>query len=128
MRNGGHVSAGSQIQLAATAGSSKQVRRWDVRMFAADAPTPSLTPRLAYGSQIGGADSDQRIEIPPQDVDCWLKVDASRRFDGVWEADQSQVTCDTPTLLELSFGVAASPTGDDESIALSFHFCGPRRS
>lgn len=122
------VPAGSQIRLFATSGAHTQVRRWDVRMFAADAPTPSLTPRLAYGSEIGGADGDQRIEIPPQDVDCWLQVDASRQFDGVWEADQSQVTCDTPALLELGFGVSPSSVGDDDSIMLSFHFYAARPS
>ena len=122
------VPAGSQIRLCATAGAGDQVRRWDVRMFAAGAPASGSTPRLSYGSQIGGADDQQRIEIPPQDVDCRLEVDASRRFDGVWEADQSQVTCDTPTLLELGFGASAASMGDDGSTLLSFQFYAARPS
>ena len=121
-----NVPAGSQIRLSAASDGDTQVRRWDVRMFAVDASTPALTPRLAYGSQIGGADGEQRIEIPPQDIDCWLQVDASRRFDGVWEEDQSQVTCDTPTLLEVGFGASVSTARGDGSIVLSFQFYAAR--
>src|SRR6185437_15470943 len=114
--------AGSHISLSATAGAATQVGRWDVRMFPADRAAPGSAPRLTYGSQIGGLDRDQRVEIPLQDVDCTLEVDASRRFDGVWEADQSQVIRETPALLELGFGVSASSIGDDSSILLSFRF------
>lgn len=122
------VPAGSRIRLSASAGAATQVRRWDVRMFSAGEPAPSSAPRLSYGSQIGGADGEQRIEIPPQDVDCRLEADASRRVGGVWEADQSQVTCDTPNLLELGFAASAASVGDDRSTLLSFHFYAPRRS
>jgi len=120
------VPAGSDLRLFASAGPSTQVRRWDVRMFAADAPARSWPPRLTYGSEIGGADGDQRVEIPPQDVDCWLEVGASRRIGGFWEPDQWQVTSDTLALLELDFDGPAAPASGDSSIQLSFHFCAAR--
>jgi hypothetical protein len=114
--------AGSQVRLNATACSAKEVRRWDVRMFAQSASAESWPPRLTYGSQIGGVDRDQRVEIPAQDVDCRLEASASRRVDGFWDAEPSRVTGETPTVLELGFGASTSPAADDRSILLSFRF------
>ena len=120
------VPAGSKIRLSATTGRATQVRRWDVRMFPAGAPAPSSTPRLSYGSRIGASDGEQRVEIPPQEIDCRLEAETSRRVGGVWEVDQPQVTCDTPSLLELGFGAAIA--GEAGAIQLSFHFYAARPS
>jgi hypothetical protein len=117
-----NVPAGCPVQLTATAGVAVDTHRWVARVFAGDDQALGLTPRLSYGSRIGGLDREQHVEIPAQDVDCTLEVGASHRNGNRWDEDQSFVSSDTPSLLTLEFGAGRSSAAHEDDIRLSFQF------
>jgi len=114
--------AGSTIRLDATARADVGVHRWDVRVLTADAASAGSPPRLAYGSQIGGRDREQRIQIPAQDADCRLEVRSRRAMAGGWQDDRPTVDQDTPSRLLIGFSDPASPTSHKNDVLLSFAF------
>lgn len=116
---------GCPVRLIATARAGVDVHRWDVRVFAADG---GGAPQLSYGSQIGGRDRDQRIDIPARDMDCRLEVAASHWNGNGWEADRSVVSSDTPSLLELGFDAPGASATHEPDILLSFEFKAAVRS
>ena len=115
--------AGSAIRLSASARPGLAVHRWDIRLLAADDPgSPTTHPRLAYGSQIGGLDCDQRISIPAQDVDCRLEVWSRHAAGRDWSNDHCSVGEDTPSHLLLGFSRRVQSADAGDEIALSFAF------
>ena len=120
------VLAGSPIRLTATArAGSLAVHRWRVRVIptAAD-QILSEEARISYGSQIGGDDREQHIEIPAQKVDCRFEVAASRRDGAAWREERAAAALtDTPDLFELGFG--ASTRSGERDFLLSFRW-GPK--
>jgi len=117
--------AGATIRLTATAGADAGVHRWAVRVHGAD-PTAEPHARLTYGSQIGGQDRDQRIDIPIQDVDCRVEVQAQHVAEGgEWRDDGLTVLDDTPSRLDLGFFDSAQRFADLNGLLLSFAFGRP---
>lgn len=114
--------AGSTLRLDATARPDVGDHRWDVRVLTADLASAGSPPRLTYGSQIGGRDREQRIEIPAQDADCRLEVRSRHAADGGWQDDRSSVDEDTPSRLLIGFSDPSSPTSHSEDVLLSFTF------
>lgn len=114
--------AGSTIRLTATASSEVGVHRWDVRIFTADGPTANPAPRLAYGSQIGGRDCEQRIDIPAQDADCRVEVSSGRHATAGWQDDRCSIHEDTPSRLLMGFSDPSSPESRNNEVLLSFDF------
>lgn len=120
--------AGAAIRLTATAPPGRGLFRWSLRLFADAAATPGEAPRLAYGSEIGGRDCEQRIDVPMQDRDCRLEVGCDRAVAGGWAEDAGRVEQDTPSLLVLGFGDGRPPVSATNEVVLSFAFSGPARS
>lgn len=108
--------AGSPIRLTATARSTIGFRRWDVRVLT----SADRVPRVAYGSEIGGRDCQQDVDIPAQDAHCRLVVGAGHTTPAGWQNDESTITYDTPSRLQIGFsdpGPSAAQQGD---LLLSF--------
>jgi hypothetical protein len=114
--------AGSAIRLTATARPDAGVHRWAVRIFAASGPAGDSAARLAYGSQIGGHDCEQRIDVPAQDADCRLEASSRHPVAGGWQDDQCSVDEDTPGHLALGFSNPSSPIAQEGDVLLSFAF------
>ncbi|HZZ34659.1 MAG TPA: hypothetical protein VFE03_02965 [Caulobacteraceae bacterium] len=112
--------AGSTTRLDATARTDAGVHRWDVRVFTADAPSAGSPPRLAYGSQIGGRDREQRIQIPAQDADCGLEVRSRHALAGGWHDDRPTIDEDMPTRLLIGLSNPSSPASHKNDVLLSF--------
>jgi len=115
--------AGRPIRLTATTRAGcAAIHRWQARMLPAGVDeAPGAAAHLSYGSEIGGADRVQHIEIPAQQLDCRLEVAVYRR-DGIgWLEERAAAPlADTPDLLELGFGAAQSAAEPD--VLLSFRF------
>jgi hypothetical protein len=84
-------------------------------------------PRLSYGSRIGERDLDQRIDIPPQDVDCRVEVRSRHAALDGWEDDRSTIQEDTPDELRIGFCNAARPGSRPDDVLLSFAIGAPHR-
>lgn len=110
--------AGSPVRLTATARPNLGVHRWGVRVLT----SVEAAPRLAYGSEIGGRDCEQGVDIPAQDADCRLEVWARHTTVGGWEDDQSTVTDDTPSRLQIGFSDPRSSAAQKDDLLLSFTF------
>ena len=113
-----NLPAGASLRINATARPDWGLHRWGVRVLDA----ASGAPRLAYGSQIGGRDLDQRIEIPPQDVDCRLEVQSSHDSVRGWIDDRTACLDDTPDRLLIGFCDAARPGSLPADVLLTFSF------
>lgn len=121
-----HLAAGSAIRLTATARSGVGVHRWSVEVYRAESGGTAGPSRLAYSSQIGGLDCDQRIAIPPQNEDCRLEVSAQHAAEnGSWRDDRLTVLDDTPARLDLGLFDAARPSAHPDDLLLSFAFTRP---
>jgi hypothetical protein len=117
-----NMRAGSTIRLTATAGPETGIHRWTVQVHgvSAAATTPA---RVAYGSQIGGQDREQRIDIPAQDVDCRLEVRGQHALDdGEWRDDRLTVLEDAPRQLDIGLFNPARPGAHPNDVLLSFAF------
>lgn len=117
--------AGSRVRLTATAQVGTGPRRWDVRLRTVG--EDSSAPRLSFGSFIGERNLDQRIDIPPQDVDCRVEILSRHAAAGGWEDDSCTVQEDTPNEPQLAFREAAGP-GLQDDLLLSFAIGAPDRS
>lgn len=80
---------------------------------------------IAFGSRIGGRDLDQRIDIPPQGVDCWLDIGSRHPAREGWEEDRCTIQEDTPDAVRISFCDAAKPGARPDDVLLSFAFGAP---
>jgi len=116
--------AGSTIRLTASARPDIGVHRWGVRVFAAEGLAASATPRLTYGSQIGGGDCEQRIDIPAQDTDCRLEAWSRHSIAEGWADDRCSVEDDTPSRLMIGFSDPSRPKARKDDVLLSFTFEG----
>jgi hypothetical protein len=114
--------AGSRVRLHATAGAEVGQHRWAIRVLEAGAPRGGLVARLAYGSQIGAGDCEQRVDIPAQDVDCRIEVDASHASATGWKDDRSSIEEDTPNCLQIGFSDRALAFARSDDVLLSFTF------
>lgn len=110
--------AGMPIRLTATARPNAAVHRWEVRVVT----TTSAATRLAFGSEIGGDDRHQDIDIPAQAVDCRLEIWARHVTGAGWCDDQLTISDDTPSQLHIGFRDADSSTAQEDDGALSFAF------
>ena len=119
------VPAGCPIRLTATSRvGSVEVHRWQVRVLTADGHQ-SNGARLSYGSQIGGVDREQRIEIPAQHVDCSLEVVSARRNGDRWDEEQSVASTDAAGAIRLGFVASEPLVSDEHDVLLSFDFRHP---
>lgn len=117
-----NLPAGSRVRLHATAGPEVGLHRWAVRVLEAGPPLEGLVPRLTYGSRIGAGDCEQRVEIPAQDVDCRIEVDASHASGAGWKADRSSVGENTPNCLQIGFSDRALAFARADDVLLTFTF------
>lgn len=117
-----NMAAGSTISLAVTARVDAGLHRWSVHLRPVGAAASAL-PRLAYGSRVGSGDCEQRIEIPAQDVDCWLEVWGNHvAAGGAWVDDRLTVIDDTPNRLEIGFSDPLRSDALPSEVVLSFTF------
>lgn len=117
--------AGARIRLIATARVGTGLHRWDVRLLTAG--DKGAVPRLVFGSRIGDRDLDQAIDIPPQDVDCWVEICSRHAARDGWEDDRSTIQADTPDELQIGFCNAAKSGSRPDDLLLSFAIGAPRR-
>jgi hypothetical protein len=121
-----NMAAGSTVRLTVTARPDAGLHRWGVHLRPVGGAAPTL-PRLAYGSRVGNSDREQRIEIPAQDVDCWLEVWGSyAAAGGNWGDDRLTVIDDTPNRLEIGFSNPTRSAALLNDILLSFAFTNPQ--
>lgn len=106
-------------RFSATARPDRGRHRWDVRVFDAS----NAAPRLTYGSCIGGRDVDQRVEFPPQAMDCRLEIRSSHETATGWADDRATCLDDTPDRLLIGFCDPARPGGPPDDVLLGFAFC-----
>lgn len=111
--------AGSTMRLTATARPHVAPHRWDMLVFTADGPSDAH-PRLTYGSEIGGEDREQRIEVPPQDKDCRVEVISRHAIVGGWKDDFLSLSQDLPGLLTLAFSDPSAAGAQRDDVFLSF--------
>lgn len=117
-----NLPAGSRVRLHATAGAEVGLHRWAVRVLEAGASRDGLDARLTYGSRIGAGDCEQRIDIPAQDVDCRIEVDASHASPAGWKDDRSSIVEDTPNCLQIGFSDRALAFARTDDVLLTFTF------
>jgi len=114
--------AGSTVRMTATARPNFGIHRWGIRLFTASDTEPNAPSRLNYGSQIGGRDCEQRIDVPPQDKDCRIEVTCGHSIAGGWQDRQGSVEDDTPGLLVIGFFDPSSSVSQTADVVLSFAF------
>ena len=112
------VPAGSVVRLTATARADGGQHRWEIRLFGAGDPADA-TPRLSYGSRIGGDDRMQRIEVPAQARESWLEVDCLHASGDGWDDDRPFLDDSAPGVVVLGF---SRPEGMAHDVLLSFEF------
>lgn len=117
-----NLPAGSRVRLHATAGAEVGLHRWAVRVLEVGASQDGLDARLTYGSRIGAGDCEQRIDIPAQDVDCRIEVDASHASRAGWKDDRSSIEEDTPNCLQIGFSDRALAFARTDDVLLTFTF------
>lgn len=110
--------AGSPIRLTATARPNVGRHRWEVHVLA----SAQEAPLLIFGSEIGGGDSEQAVDIPAQAADCRLEVWARHATARGWDDDQATITDDTPSRLQISFCDPGSAVAQLDDVQLSFAF------
>ncbi|MBL8771926.1 MAG: hypothetical protein JNK30_11140 [Phenylobacterium sp.] len=116
--------AGAGVRMTASARRAFGAHRWDIRVLC----VATGEARASFGSHIGGADIDQRLEIPAQDVDCRLEVRSRHAVTGGgWADDDASIEEDTPDILELGFCDLARPLAAPGDVRLRFAFAAPRR-
>lgn len=118
--------AGSRIRLIATARAGTDLHHWDVLVMTAG--EAGAAPRLAFSSQIGEHDLDQRIDIPPQDADCRVEIRSRHSGRDGWNDDRCTVQEDTPDELRIGFCNPARPGSRADDLVLSFSIGGPPRA
>jgi len=114
--------AGPSIRLTAAARPNVGVHRWDLRITSASGPT------VAFGSQIGGLDRVQHVDIPAQSMACRVEISASHATVDGWLDDQWVVVEDTPNRLKIGFCNARSTTAQEDDVSVSLAFNGAKRS
>lgn len=119
-----NLPAGASILLTATARPKGGVHRWGVRVLT----SATCTPRMTFGSDIGGRDCEQRIDIPAQTADCRVEIWAGRPAVGGWNNDRSVVTDDTPSRLQIGFSDRGASRTQEPEVLLNFAFGGADRS
>lgn len=119
-----NLPAGASILLTATAQPKVGVHRWGVRVLT----SATSTPRMTFGSDIGGRDCRQRIDIPAQAADCRLEIWAGRAGAGGWNNDRAVVTDDTPSRLQIGFSDRGALRTQEPDVLLNFAFGGADRS
>jgi hypothetical protein len=119
-----NLPAGASILLTATAQPRAGVHRWGVRVLT----SATCTPRLTFGSDIGGRDCQQRVDIPAQTADCRLEIWARRATIAGWDNDRAVVTDDTPSHLQIGFSDRGVSRTQEPDVLLSFAFGGADRS
>jgi hypothetical protein len=113
--------AGSTIRLTATARPNVARHRWDMLVFTAGGPGDAH-PRLTFGSEIGGDDREQRIDVPAQDKDCRVEVTSRHAIAGGWKDDFLSIDQDTPALLTMAFSDSSAASAQRDDVLLSFAF------
>ena len=109
--------AHTPVRLTATARPGAGLHRWDVQLLAAEG-----SARVAYGSRIGARDTDQRIDIPGQAVNCRLEVRSRHATRDGWADDCARTGDNTPNRLQVGFFDAAQPGARQDDILLCFAF------
>jgi len=117
--------AGYRIRLIATARVGTGLHQWGMRLLTCW--EDGSAPRLAFGSRIGERDLDQRIDIPPQEVDCRVEIRSRHAARDGWEDDRCTIQEDTPDELRIGFCNAARPGSHPDDVLLSFAIGAPRR-
>lgn len=110
--------AGVPVRLTATARPDIGIHRWDLRVIS----RADVSQMLAFGSQIGGLDRDQRIAIPAQRMACRVEITARHASAAGWGADRSSVIEDTPSRFEIGFSHPSSTSAGEDDLSLSLVF------
>jgi hypothetical protein len=80
---------------------------------------------LTFGSQIGGLDRVQHVDIPAQTLACRLEIAACHKSAQGWEDDRGAVLEDTPNRFEIGFCDASSTMAQEDDVLLSLVFTPP---
>lgn len=94
------------------------LHRWYVRIR----ETSSGLPRLSYGSQIGGSDLHQRVEVPPQNMDCHMSIGSTHRTKNSWADDHLSVWPIGPSETRIGFCQLLAAGSRPDDVTLSFEF------
>jgi hypothetical protein len=116
-----NLPAGASIRLSASARPNLGLHRWSAQLFAAGDASGAL-PRVSYGSQIGGQDCEQRIDVPLQDRDCRLEIRCSHAAGFDWQDNRISIEDDTPNLVSLGYSNPGSTASRKDDVTLSFTF------
>lgn len=114
--------AGSTIRLHAVARPGVGVHRWDIQVLDAGPRQPGATARLAYGSEIGAGDCEQRVDMPARDADCRLEVRGRHAVAGGWKDDLCSVDEPTATGQQIGFSDQSLTSARKDDVLLSFTF------
>lgn len=90
--------------------------------------TADMTSVLTFGSQIGGVDREQHVDIPAQATACRIEISARHATSRGWENDQGAVTEDTPNRLGIGFCDARSLTAQEDDLSLHLVFARANRT
>jgi hypothetical protein len=85
-------------------------------------------PAVAFGSQIGGLDRVQHVDIPAQSMACHLEISACHATVDGWQDDQWVVIEDTPSKLEIGFCNARATTAQEDDLSVSLALNGAKPS
>jgi hypothetical protein len=111
------IPAGSPVRLTAATRRNFGVHRWDLRVI-----SPAGESMLAFGSQIGGLDRVQHVDIPAQTLACRLQISARHKTAEDWEDDRGAILEDTPNRFEIGFCDASSIAAQEDEVSLSLVF------
>lgn len=111
------IPGGSPVRLTAATRPNVGVHRWDLRVV-----SPAREPMLAFGSQIGGLDRVQHVDIPAQPLACRLEISARHKTAEDWEDDRGAILEDTPNKFEIGFCDASSTAAQEDDVSLSLVF------
>lgn len=112
------VPAGASVQVTAVARPDWSLHRWEIAVR----PAAGGVARLTFGSEIGGRDVHQRIDIPAQDVECRLEIESRHETAQGWKSDRAASQEDTPDQLSIGFCDASRSGARPDDVLLSFAF------
>jgi hypothetical protein len=77
---------------------------------------------LAFGSQIGGLDRMQHVDIPAQTLACRVEISAHHKTAEGWEGDRGAILEDTPNNFEIGFCDPSSTAAQEDDVSRSLVF------
>jgi len=113
---------GSAVRLTITGRPATGLHRWYVQVREAEGDAL----RADYGSQIGGEDLHQRVDIPAQAMDCRIQIGSAHRNTHGWSDDHLSLRDVRAGEAKLGFCELMKTGSRLDDVLLSFVFAPPR--